>query len=152
MTRDLGRRIRKLESILPPLITDYDSWMFGLLWFAVAYYFGNPLPDETPFAAYARALGYADESEFNRAMADNYLEVSNRVSRAEHKICARFGIDIPSLEDCDLEMFSKALQRMEADLPRLYKVHLKIVLRRVNNLAWMRIHDVDVSRYLRCFA
>ena len=54
MTRDLGRRVRKLESVLPPLLTDNVSWMFGLLWFAVAYYLGNPSPDDKPSAAFAR--------------------------------------------------------------------------------------------------
>ena len=151
MTRDLERRIRKLESILPPLITPDDSWMYGVLWFAVAYYFGNLSSDEEPIAAYARALGYADESELNRVMADNYLEVSYRVSSAEYKICARFGIDIPSLEDSDSERLSEALQRMEAGLPRFYRVFLKILVRRMN-LAWIRIHSLDISEYLRCFA
>jgi hypothetical protein len=31
MTRDLERRIRKLESSLPPLLTADVSWMFGVL-------------------------------------------------------------------------------------------------------------------------
>jgi hypothetical protein len=68
--RGLERRIRKLESLLPPLLSDDVSWMFGVLWFAVAYYLGNPSPDEKPFAAFARALGYADRSELESVMED----------------------------------------------------------------------------------
>ena len=54
------RRVRKLKFVLPPLLTGNVSWMFGLLWFAIAYYLGNPSPDDKPFAAFARALGYAN--------------------------------------------------------------------------------------------
>jgi hypothetical protein len=42
---------------------------------------------------------------------------------------------------------------MEAGLPRSYKKQLKMVLARVNNLAWMRIYyRDDIGAYLRCFA
>jgi hypothetical protein len=76
MTRGLDRRLRKLESVLPPLLTPNVSWIAGLLWFAVAYYFGNPSPGEKPFAAYARALGYANESELKSAMGANDRELA----------------------------------------------------------------------------
>jgi hypothetical protein len=152
MTRDLGRRIRKLESSLPPLLTDDVSRMAGLLWFAIAHYLGDPSPDERPFAAYARALGYADESELNRALAFKYREVWNRVSSAEHKVCTKFGIDVPSLEysDSDGAKLCSALDRMKAGLPRAYKDQLEVVSTRVDNLACIRLRSV--AEYLRCFA
>jgi hypothetical protein len=38
-------------------------------------------------------------------------------------------------------------------LPRSYKKQLKMVLARVNDLAWMRIYYSDnLGPYLRCFA
>jgi hypothetical protein len=76
MMQGLDRRLRKLESVLPPLLTPSESWIAGLLWFAVAYYLGNPSPGEKPFAAYARALGYADESELKSAMGAKDRELA----------------------------------------------------------------------------
>ena len=183
--RGLERKIRKLESVLPPLLSDDVSWMFGVLWFAVAYYLGNPSPDEKPFAAFARALGYADRSELesvmedrNRDLAerlsslfgpngpapakdsvrakfgtvDRYRDLSDRLYRAEERACNRFGIRTASLEYSDEKGFSEALNRMEAGLPQSYRDQLKMVLRRVNNLAWLRVHGDDVAPYIRCFA
>jgi hypothetical protein len=185
----LQRRIRRLESVLPPLLTDYESWMFGVLWFAVGYYLGNPSRDEKPFAAFARALGYADQSELenalearNRYLADEIRSVlemnqngpvplakdrartrfdpvdysrdlSNKLYEAEERVLTRFGIDTPSLDSgADQKRLLEALNRMEAGLPQSYKDQLKMVLRRVDNLAWMRICSDDVAPYIRCFA
>jgi hypothetical protein len=184
--RGLERRLRKLESVLPPLLSDDVSWIFGVLWFAVAYYLGNPSPDEKPFAAFARALGYADRSELesvmedrNRDLADSlyslfgpngpnplakdrvrakfgtvdrYRDLSDRLYRAEERAFNRFGIHTASLEYSDEKEFSEALNRMEAGLPQSYRDQLKMVLRRVNNLAWLRVHGDDVAPYIRCFA
>ena len=151
MIRNLQKRLRKLESILPPLLTDEVSWIFGLLWFSVAYYLGNPEPDEKPAAAYARALGYANEFELNSAMQKNYRDVSNRVYHAEDKVCAKFGIHIPSLEDGDSKKLSIALVRMETGLPQSYKNELKMVLTRESDLGWKRVHSDNVATYLGCF-
>jgi hypothetical protein len=185
--RGLERRIRRLESVLPPLITPDASWMFGVLWFAVAHYLGNPSPDEKPFAAFARALGYADKSELENAMeyrnreladmisrvigpnqhaappandrvrakfgtVDPCRDLLSRLGRAEDRVCERFGIHIPSLEYSDAKRVSETLKRMEAGLPQSYRDQLKTVLRRVDNLAWMRVHSDDVAPYIRCFA
>ena len=57
-----------MESSLPPLLNETVSWTSGLLWFAIAFYLGKPAPNEKPFAAFARALGYANESELNAAI------------------------------------------------------------------------------------
>jgi hypothetical protein len=80
--RGLERRIRKLESGLPPLLTDDVSWMYGLLWLAVAHHLGNPSPDEKPFAAFARGLGYADQSELENAMEDRYRHLLDMLRSA----------------------------------------------------------------------
>jgi hypothetical protein len=188
--RNLERRIRRLESVLPPLMTDNESWMCGVLWFAVAHYLGNPSPDEKPFAAFARALGYADQSELEYAMEDRYrdlidrmrggsgpnqngsvpvakdrvraranpvdrsLDLSIKLRRAEDIVLTRFGIDRASLEysRADAKRLSEAFNRMEAGLAQSYRDQLKMVLRRVDNLALMRIYSDDVAPYIRCFA
>jgi hypothetical protein len=163
--------------------------MFGVLWFAVAYYLGNPLPDEKPLAAFARALGYADQSDLENAMearnrelaemispalgpnqdpvprakdrlrakfgtVDPCRDLLTRLNRAEDRVCERFGIHIPFLEysAADQKRLSEALRRMEAGLPQSYRDQLKMVLRRVDNLAWKRVHSDDVAPYIRCFA
>jgi hypothetical protein len=186
--RGLERRIRRLESVLPPLLTDDVSWMYGVLWFAVAHYLGNPSPDEKPFAAFARALGYADQSELENAMEDRYRhladmlrsalgpnqngpvpvakdrvrarfdpvdrsrDLANKLNRAEERVLTSIDIDTPSLGGADAKRLSEALHRMEAGLPQSYRDQLKMVLRRVNNLAWMRVPGDDVAPYIRCFA
>jgi len=185
--RGLERRIRRLESVLPPLLTPDVSWMFGVTWFAVAHYLGNPSPDEKPFAAFARALGYADQSELENAMEARYRDLADKIRsalgpnqdpdplakhrvrkgfgpvdlcrdlsirlyEAEERVWARFGIHTPSLEYSDAKRYSEALNRMEAGLPQSYRDRLKMVLRRVDNLAWMRVHGDDVAPYIRCFA
>jgi hypothetical protein len=186
--RGLERRIRRLESVLPPELTDDVSWMYGVLWFAVTHYLGNPSPDEKPFAAFARALGYADQSELENAMEDRYRDLadrlrsalnqngpvpvakdrvraranpvdcsgdlSNKLYSAELRVLTRFGIYVPSLEysGADEKRLFEALHRMEAGLPQSYRDQLKMVLGRVNNLAWIRVHSDDVAPYIRCFA
>jgi hypothetical protein len=157
MMRDLERKVRKLESVMPPLLTPDVSWMFGLLWFAVTYYLGNPSPNEKPFGAFARALRYASESELNAAIENNRPDLSKRFHSAEDRVCAKFGIYVSSLKDCeelddaDNAKFSESLKRMEDGLPRSYKEQLKMVLVRVNNLAWMRIYFSDnLGPYIRC--
>lgn len=198
MMHGLDRRLRKLESVLPPLLTPHVSWTMGLLWFAVAFYLGNPSPGEKPFAAYARALGYANEAELesameaknrelarnisnilgvptadndkpayaraprytgserNRATVDRARDLSIKVYRAENEVMAKFGIFVSSLDehdDASKARFWENQKRMYAGLPRSYKKQLKMVLTRVNNLAWMRIYYSDnLGPYLRCFA
>jgi hypothetical protein len=184
----LERRIRRLESVLPPLLTPHESWTFGVLWFAVAYHLGNPSPDEKPFAAFARALDYADQSELENAMEarnrdladmirsvlgskqndpvplakdrvrakfgteDPCLDLLIRLDRAEDRVLGIFGIHIHSRSGADQRRLTEALNRMEAGLPQSYRDQLKMVLRRVDNLAWMRVSSDDVAPYIRCFA
>jgi hypothetical protein len=60
--RQLERRLRKVESALRCEPDEYADYSWALVWFAIAYYLGNPSRDEKPYAAFARALGYASES------------------------------------------------------------------------------------------
>jgi len=157
MSANLDRRLRKLESVLPPPLTEDVSWMFGLWWFAIAHYLGNPSLDERPFGAFARALQYANESELNAAIEKNHRDLSNRLYSAEDRVCARFGIFVSSLDEFDdacMARFWENQKRMYAGLPRSYKKQLnRMVLMEKKNLAWMRIYYGDnPGPYLRCFA
>jgi hypothetical protein len=159
MIHSLERRLRRLESLLPPLLSENVSWISGLLWFAIGYYLGNPAPNEKPFAAFARALGYANESELNSVIEKNHRDLSNRLRSAEDRALAKFGIFVSSLEDGEFDdaynaRFWENLKRMYAGLPRSYKKQLnRMVLVEMIDLAWMRIYYSDnPGRYLRCFA
>jgi hypothetical protein len=153
MMRDLEKRLRKLESRLPPLPDAHVCQMEGIQWFALAYYLGNPSRDEEPFAAFARALGYANESQLNSALDDNAVpswRVRDRFYLAWGKLFAKFDVD------CDVRSFDpnkllEALERMEAGLPKSYKKRLKTILARTDiNLGWMQ--DNDLASFFRCFA
>jgi hypothetical protein len=157
MTQNLGRRLRKLESSLPPLLTKEVSWLSGLLWFAVAYHFGNPSTGEKPFAAFARALRYANESELNAAIENNPRDLSNRLHSAEDRVLAKFGIFVSSLDahdDACTARFLEDQKRMYLSLPRSYKKQLnQMVFLQKTDLAWMRVYySENPGRYLRCFA
>jgi hypothetical protein len=113
--RGLEKRLRKLESDLRCEPDEDTDSMFALLWFAVAYYLGNPSRGEKPFAAYARALGYANESELNSAL-DNDPKLMQRFLSAEEKLYAKYDF---SSESHDSKKLSEALKRMDAGCPRL---------------------------------
>ena len=157
MTHTLERRLRRLELSLPPLLNETVSWTSGLLWFAIAFYLGKPAPNEKPFAAFARALGYANESELNAAIEKNHRDLSTRLQSAEERVCKEFGIFVSSLDEHDdtcKARFWENQKRMYAGLPRSYKKQLnRMVLVQRTDLAWMRIYYGDnPGRYLRCFA
>jgi hypothetical protein len=100
MTHSLERRLRRLESLLPPLLDESVSWLSGLLWFAIAFYLGEPAPNEKPFAAFARALGYANDSELNATIEKNHRDLSTRLKSAEDRVFREFGIIVSSLDGC----------------------------------------------------
>jgi hypothetical protein len=116
--------------------------------FAVAYYLGNPSRDEEPLAAFARALGYADESQLNAALDDSVVRnipwlVRDKFLLAQGKLYEKFGANEENLLE--------ALERMEAGLPKSYKKRLKTILARTDiNLGWLE--DSDLALYFRCFA
>jgi hypothetical protein len=157
MTHSLERRLRRLESLLPPLLDESVSWLSGLLWFAIAFYLGEPAPNEKPFAAFARALGYANDSELNATIEKNHRDLSTRLKSAEDRVFREFGIIVSSLDEHDdacKARFWENQKRMYAGLPRSYKKQLnRMVLMQKTDLAWMRIYYSDnPGPYLRCFA
>jgi hypothetical protein len=157
MTHSLERRLRRLESSLPPLLDETVSWTSGLLWFAIVFYFGKPSANEKPLAAFARALGYANESELNAAIEKNHRDLSNRLYSAEDRVCEEFGIFVSSLDEHDdacKARFWENQQRMCAGLPQAYKKQLnRMVFVQRTDLARMRIYfSENPGPYLRCFA
>jgi hypothetical protein len=152
MMRGLEKRLRRLELAVPPLPDADICHIYGLKWFGVAYYLGHPSSNEKPFAAFARALGYADETELNSALIDRYFVVSDRLRFAEHKLFEKFGINLDKLDEVDPLKFKQGLERMEAGLPKSYKKELNRVLaRRDINLLWIWQHE-GIAPYIRCFA
>ncbi len=142
--RHLEKRLRKVETTLHCEPDEFADYVCALLWFAVAYYVGNPSRDEKPFAAYARALGYASESELNSSLEDNDLELRKRFVAAEVKLWAK--VDWSESSD-----WKKTLDRIEAGLPKSYKDQIKMVMTQAKiSLDWIESHDI--AAYIRCFA
>ena len=111
---------------------------------------GNPSRDEEPLAAFARALGYANESQLNAALDDSVVRnipwlVRDKFLLAQGKLFAKFGAD------GNADKILEALERIEAGLPNSYKKRLKTILARTDiNLGWLK--DSDLALYFRCFA
>jgi hypothetical protein len=71
--------------------------------------------------AYARALGYARQGEFIRAVEDDDPEYDEKWALTNHRLFAKFGADdAPDGSEKRLE----ALKRMEAGLSEDYKERL----------------------------
>ena len=120
MTRDIERRLQKLESQLPRQPTEQEKIVASLqrfLFFAVAYYLGDPTPEEAPIDGYMRALGYPHRNEFRKAWDANDADFQERGRLAKGKLLAKFGV---SWEHEGKEI-GEAIQRMEAGLPEQYK-------------------------------
>jgi hypothetical protein len=138
MIRDLEKRLRKLESNLPPPERSEEekskSDLALFLMYAVGYYFGDPKPyyfgdpkpNEPPVAAYARALGYEHQGKLqdalkNKASGRNDPEFDERDARASRRLFAKFGVNLKSANG---RKFSKALKRIHAGLSESYKERL----------------------------
>jgi hypothetical protein len=137
----LEKRLRKVESILRCEPNDLVDLVFALLWFSVAYYLGKPSKHEKPFAGYARALRYANESELNNALKERFVA-------AEKELYAKFGA-----KDDDWKTRQEALQRMLAGLPKSYKDQITVIVQESRiSLRWMRNESKDIAAYILCFA
>jgi hypothetical protein len=120
MTRNLQRRLQKLESQVPRQPTGQERDVQSLqnfLVFAMAYYLGDPGPDEAPITAYGRALGYPNSHEFRKAWDGNDPDLYERDRLARVKLLEKFGVSW----DHEREEIGEAFQRMEAGLPEPYK-------------------------------
>jgi hypothetical protein len=120
MTRNLQRRLQKLESQVPRQPTGQERDVQSLqnfLVFAMAYYLGDPGPEEAPITAYGRALGYPNSHEFRKAWHGNDPDLYERDRLARVKLLEKFGVSW----DHEREEIGEAFQRMEAGLPEPYK-------------------------------
>jgi hypothetical protein len=146
----LEKRLRKVEQVLQCEPDETLDKVFALLWFAVAYYLGEPSRHEKPIAAYARALGYASESELNRALEDNDRELWQRSVKAEMKLYAKFD---HNCESDGWEGLTKALLCMQSGLPKSYTDQIARVVNHAKiSLNWMRNESDDTAAYIRLFA
>jgi hypothetical protein len=148
--RHLEKRLRKAESTLRCEPNVEQDVICALLWFAVAYYLGDSSGDEKPFVAYARALGYAGESELNRALENNDRDLDRKVMAAEIKLLAKF--DWTPGRD-DLTKFGEALPRMNAGLPKSYVDQMLNVMTEAKiSLGWLRNESKNITAYIHFFA
>jgi hypothetical protein len=128
MIRDLDKRLRKLESRLPPEESEEEkikSALFLFLADAIGYYLGDPKPNEPPVAGYTRALGYERSDDLLGAMKDNDPELARRYARVQRKLFMKFGVNLSTADDVE---FKEALKRMHAGLPKSRKERLAISL------------------------
>jgi hypothetical protein len=126
MIRDLDKRLRKLESRLPPEQSEEEEFKGALFLFQVAaigYYLGDLKPNEPPMAGFSRALGYERSGDLQDAMKKNLPEFNQRYARAQRKLFTKFGVN---LSTADGKEFSEALKRMHAGLPESRKERLAI--------------------------
>jgi hypothetical protein len=159
MMRGLQKRLQKLESTLREEPDGKDlSSALALMWFAVTYYLGNPSRGEKLVVAYARALGYANESELNHAIALDKRGlrergrpgVRQRDSSAREELRKKFGIS--NTHTGDAEKHFDAFNRMAAGLPKSYQDRLETILKRTDiNLESLRFQSGDFGAYIRCF-
>jgi hypothetical protein len=120
MTRNLQRRLQKLEAQVPRQPTEQEKQRETLRNFlicAVAYYLGDPRPEGSVAEAYRRALGYPNSYEFQKALDANDPDFQERVRLAKTKLLAKFGVSW----EHERKEIAEALERMEAGLSEHYK-------------------------------
>ena len=121
MMRDIERRLRKLESQVPPPPptdeekTAQDRSLF--LTCAIACYLGDPTPKESIADAYMRALGYSHSYEFKKALNANDRDFLERDRLARIKLLEKFGVSLES----EWKEIVEAVGRMEAGFSEHYK-------------------------------
>jgi hypothetical protein len=125
MIRDLDKRLRKLESRLPPEESAEERAARKLEWFlinTIAYYLGDPKPNQSLEAEYARALEYKYEREVIDAMKHKGPDYEHRFVDAKRRLFMKFGVDLSTADDTAEDgEFAKGLGRMYAGLPESRK-------------------------------
>lgn len=120
MTRNLQRRLQKLESQVPRQPTEQEKNVQTcqkFLMCAVAYYLGDPTPEGSVMEAYIRALGYPNPYEFRKAWDVNDPDLYERDRLARIKLLEKFGVSW----EHEWEEIIEAFKRMEAGFPERYK-------------------------------
>ena len=125
MSRAMERRLAELEAKIAPRRADRlaaaQRSTEDLIRTAIGHYLGKPQPDEQPWKAIARGIGYKDSKEMTLTLMENEQEFSKKVRQAERRLFAQFGVDL----DGDQEGFEDALKRMEAGLPESSREELR---------------------------
>src|SRR6185295_1933172 len=121
MTRDIERRLQKLESQMPPPKPTEEQEIVQnpqrFLRCAIAYYLGDPTSEESIAEAYSRALGYPHMYEFKKALNAKDPDFFERDRSARIKLWEKFGVSRESEQKAIAEAFS----RMEAGFSERYK-------------------------------
>jgi hypothetical protein len=125
MIRDLDKRLRKLESRLPPEESEEERAarkLESFLMTTISYYLGDPKPNETLVHGYRRALGYEYDSEFVDGLKHKGPDYEHRFVDAKRRLFMKFGVDLSTADDTAEEgEFIEALRRMYAGLPESRK-------------------------------
>jgi hypothetical protein len=117
MIRDLDKRLRKLESRLPPEESGEEK-LERFLMTTIAYYLGDPKPNEPLVDGYQRALGYEYDSEFVDGLKHKGPDYEHRFVDAKRRLFMKFGVDLSTADDTAEDgEFAEALGRMYAGLP-----------------------------------
>jgi hypothetical protein len=117
MIRDLDKRLRKLESRLPPEESEEERAarkLESFLMTTIAYYLGDPKPNEPLVDGYQRALGYKYDREFVDGLKHKGPDYEHRFVGAKRRLFMKFGVDLSTADDGE---FREALRRMYAGLP-----------------------------------
>jgi hypothetical protein len=123
MTHKLLARLQKLETQIPPQPTAKDkhaAYCTQVIIFGIAFYLGNPSPDEAYPIAYARGLGYPTFLEFRNAADMKISSLREKHASAAWKLMAKFGVS----QTAEGEAIIKALERIEGGLSESYKTLL----------------------------
>ena len=134
MKRSILNRLQKLKFSIELRIAREESrksrYLARFTYLAIAYYLGDPRPDEAPGEAYARALGYADWMELG-LQGEKAPTRWERSLRAEKQLLAKFGVSGNEISD-------EALERMKNGLSELYRRALAEIDRQYHALKPVR--------------
>ncbi len=121
MTRDIQRRLQHLESQVPRQPTEKEKFAQlhnRFLTYTVAFYLGDPAPEESIANAYRRALGYSSSYDFVQALDAKDSDLKERIRQANRKLLAKFGV---SWEEDEWDAIVAAYKRMEAGFSEFYR-------------------------------
>jgi hypothetical protein len=128
MSRDNEKRLRQLEAELawqPTAVRELLSYIGLLKNFSIAYYLGDPRPDEAHCTAFWRALGYEDGLPLNILSLGRPPGFDEKYRRAVRALFAKFGVNIDEDRGEDDVAIGEAFKRMEAGLPESWRVGLR---------------------------
>ena len=123
MTRNILKRVQKLESQIPHQPTHVDklvSYYRRVRFYSIAFYLGPFETARSPMEAYAPALGYSGWPELRRALETKDPNFFEKEMQAWTQVFTKFGVSKSDKRVVILE----ALDRMADGLPETYKRYL----------------------------